>query len=72
MNRAWHAQSAEFHTTHPVLAQVWRQLARQANLARALRHLETSDRTTVPLPIGAHASTQMNEEQDLSIGRRRR
>lgn len=31
----------ELHTTHPVLAQVWRQPARQANLARALRHIET-------------------------------
>ena len=30
----------ELHTTHPVLAQVWRQPARQANLARALRHFE--------------------------------
>jgi predicted nucleic acid-binding protein len=25
------------HTTHPVLAQVWREPAKQANLARALR-----------------------------------
>ena len=30
----------ELHTTHPVLAQVWRQPARQANLARALRHFD--------------------------------
>ena len=30
----------ELHATHPVLAQVWRQPARQANLARALRHFE--------------------------------
>jgi len=30
----------ELHTTHPVLAQVWRDPARQANLARALRHFE--------------------------------
>ena len=28
----------ELHTTHPVLAQVWRRPARQANLARAVRH----------------------------------
>lgn len=28
------------HTTHPVLAQVWRDPARQANLARALRFFE--------------------------------
>lgn len=27
----------ELHTTHPVLAQVWRDPPRQANLARALR-----------------------------------
>ena len=27
----------EVHTTHPVLAQVWRDPARQANLARAVR-----------------------------------
>lgn len=28
------------HTTHPVLAQVWRSPSRQANLARALRAFE--------------------------------
>ena len=28
------------HTTHPVLAQVWREPAKQANLARALRHFD--------------------------------
>lgn len=30
----------ELHTTHPALAQVWREPARQANLARALRHFD--------------------------------
>ena len=30
----------ELHTTHPVLAQVWRRPAQQANLARAVRHFE--------------------------------
>ncbi|MEZ5167002.1 MAG: hypothetical protein R2695_11140 [Acidimicrobiales bacterium] len=30
----------ELHTTHPVLAQVWRNPARQANLARAVRHFD--------------------------------
>ncbi|MEM9035188.1 MAG: hypothetical protein AAGA99_01790 [Actinomycetota bacterium] len=30
----------ELHTTHPVLCQVWRDPARQANLARALRYFE--------------------------------
>ena len=30
----------ELHTTHPVLAQVWRKPARQANLARAVRHFD--------------------------------
>ena len=30
----------ELHTTHPVLAQVWRQPARQANLRRALKSFE--------------------------------
>ena len=30
----------ELHTTHPVLAQVWRQPVRQANLTRMLRHVE--------------------------------
>ncbi len=30
----------ELHTTHPVLAQVWREPATQANLARALRHFD--------------------------------
>lgn len=30
----------DLHTTHPVLAQVWRDPARQANLARALRHFD--------------------------------
>ena len=30
----------ELHTTHPVLSQVWRAPARQANLALALRHFE--------------------------------
>ncbi|MEZ5282647.1 MAG: hypothetical protein R2770_19490 [Acidimicrobiales bacterium] len=30
----------ELHTTHPVLAQVWRDPARQANLARAVRYFE--------------------------------
>ncbi len=28
------------HTTHPVLAQVWRDPTRQANLARAVRYLD--------------------------------
>ncbi len=30
----------DLHTTHPVLAQVWRNPARQANLAQAVRHFE--------------------------------
>jgi predicted nucleic acid-binding protein len=30
----------ELHTTHPVLAQVWRNPTRQANLARAVRHFD--------------------------------
>jgi hypothetical protein len=30
----------ELHTTHPVMAQVWRTPSRQANLARLLRHME--------------------------------
>ncbi len=30
----------ELHTTHPVLAQVWRQPTRQANLERAVRYFE--------------------------------
>ena len=30
----------ELHTTLPVLAQVWREPARQANLARAVRHFD--------------------------------
>lgn len=30
----------ELHTTHPVMAQVWREPARQANLARAIRHFD--------------------------------
>jgi hypothetical protein len=30
----------DLHTTHPVLAQVWRNPARQANLARAARHFD--------------------------------
>ena len=30
----------EIHTTHPVLAQVWRDPQRQANLARAAKHFE--------------------------------
>ena len=30
----------DLHTTHPVLAQVWRQPARQANLARAVRYFD--------------------------------
>ncbi len=30
----------EIYTTHPVLAQVWRQPVRQANLARAVRCFE--------------------------------
>lgn len=35
------AQRGEpLHTTHPVLAQVWREPARQANLARALRYFD--------------------------------
>ncbi len=33
-------RGAELHTTHPVLAQVWRDPARQANLARAVRHVD--------------------------------
>jgi len=31
----------DLHTTHPILAQVWREPARQANLARAVRLLDT-------------------------------
>ncbi len=34
------ARGDELHTTHPVLAQVWRDPARQANLSRALRHFD--------------------------------
>ena len=30
----------ELHTTHPVMAQVWREPPRQANLARAIRHFD--------------------------------
>ena len=30
----------DLHTTHPVLAQVWRDPASQANLSRALRYFE--------------------------------
>ena len=30
----------DLHTTHPVLAQVWRDPTRQANLARALRSFD--------------------------------
>ena len=30
----------EIHTTHPVLAQVWRDPQRQANLARAIRSFD--------------------------------
>ena len=30
----------ELHTTHPVLAQVWREPTRQANLARAVRYFD--------------------------------
>ena len=33
-------RNADVHTTHPVLAQVWREPARHANLARALRHFD--------------------------------
>ena len=33
-------RGAELHTTHPVLAQVWRNPGRQANLARALQNFE--------------------------------
>lgn len=33
-------RNVDLHTTHPVLAQVWREPARQANLARALRFFE--------------------------------
>ncbi|MEM8904805.1 MAG: PIN domain nuclease [Actinomycetota bacterium] len=30
----------ELHTTHPVMAQVWRDPARQANVSRAIRHFD--------------------------------
>ena len=33
-------RDADLHTTHPVLAQVWRTPAGQVNLTRALRHFE--------------------------------
>ena len=33
-------RGAELHTTHPVLAQVWRDPARQANLACAIRNFD--------------------------------
>lgn len=33
-------RDGELHTTHPVLAQVWREPGRQANLARFVKHCE--------------------------------
>ena len=41
----------DIHTTHPVLAQVWRQPARHANLARAVRLLEVHSLDNA-VPVG--------------------
>ncbi len=52
----------ELHTTHPVLAQVWREPARQANLARALRYFEAhalDDSMTVGRRLKASATSDV-------------
>ena len=46
----------ELHTTHPVLAQVWRDSPRQANLARALRHFEIHP-LDESIPVGRRLAT---------------
>ena len=55
-------RDAELHTTHPVLAQVWRERARQANLARALRHFEIhalDDSLTVGRRLASSATSDV-------------
>ena len=46
----------DVHTTHPVLAQVWRNPARQANLARAVRHFDIHPLDNA-VPVGRRLAT---------------
>ena len=46
----------DLHTTHPVLAQVWRNPAKQANLARATRHLDVHPLDN-SVPVGRRLAT---------------
>ena len=46
----------DLHTTHPVLAQVWRDPARQANLARAARYFDVHP-LDHSLPVGRRLAT---------------
>lgn len=46
----------DVHTTHPVLAQVWRNPARQANLVRAARHFDVHALDN-SVPVGRRLAT---------------
>ena len=46
----------DLHTTHPVLAQVWRNPTKQANLARATRHFDIHPLDN-SVPVGRRLAT---------------
>ena len=55
-------RGSELHTTHPVLAQVWRHPARQANLNRALKHFEIhplDESRTVGMRLGSTGTSDV-------------
>lgn len=55
-------RGAELHTTHPVLAQVWRNPARQANLARAVQAFQVhafDDSVTVGRRLAASGTADV-------------
>lgn len=46
----------DLHTTHPVLAQVWRDPSEQAHLARATRHFDVHSLDN-SMPVGRRLAT---------------
>lgn len=57
----------DIHTTHPVLAQVWRTPARPANLARAVRHFDVHPLDN-SVPVGRRlAATDTSDVVDAHL-----
>lgn len=60
----------ELHTTHPVLAQVWRDPPRQANLARATRCFEIhalDDAVTVGKRLAASGTSDVVDAHLVTV-----